>query len=483
MFLPLVYLLFYLVGDRARWCVLLAASLLFYATLNVPYLLVVLVLVTITTYGFGIWLDKADSPKAKCILLWSGIAANVLILVIMKYLPFLSENLKYLSTLISLKTQIQPVKALVSIGVSYYVLQAVSYLSDIYLEIEKPERHFGSFALYMAFFPKLLQGPIERSGYLLPQLKKPYVFSYDNMRSGMILFAWGLMKKVVIADRFALMVNPVYDNVHACNGVQLLLATYFFALQIYFDFSGYTDMALGTAKMFNINLTNNFNNPYFATSIADFWRRWHISFSRWILDYIFKPLQMQWRYWKNWGIAAALLVTFGVSGLWHGASWGYMVWGVLHGAYMAIAVFCKPIQKRILATLNVNHKSVTYKIFNIIVVFNLVCFAWIFFRSKSIQDSYYIIASIFRSFTNANAFVFGDFITYDYSLIHQSLLLCTTLAYAITVFVVESNGVGFAMNKLLAQNTLKRQSVYMILLLSLLFLGIVDNTKFLYLQY
>ena len=171
LFLPVVYLVFYFVGERARWCVLLAASLLFYAALNVPYLLVVLVLVAMTTYGFGIWLDQAESAKAKRALLWGGIAANVLILVVMKYLPFLSENLKALSTLLSLDAQIQPVKAFVAIGVSYYVFQAISYLFDIYLEIEKPERHFGYFALYLAFFPKLLQGPIERAGDLIPQLK------------------------------------------------------------------------------------------------------------------------------------------------------------------------------------------------------------------------------------------------------------------------------------------------------------------------
>src|SRR6185369_1176203 len=236
LFLPVVYLVFYFSGERARWFVLLAASLLFYVALNVPYLLVVLALVTMTTYGFGIWLDQAETPKTKRALLWSGIAANVLILVVMKYLPFLSENLKVLSILLSLDTQIQPIKAYVAIGVSYYVFQAISYLFDIYLEIEKPERHFGYFALYLAFFPKLLQGPIERSGDLIPQLKTKYEFNYDNMRFGMLLFTWGLFKKVVIANRLGLYVDAVYNDVHAFTGLPLLLATYAYAFQIYMDF-------------------------------------------------------------------------------------------------------------------------------------------------------------------------------------------------------------------------------------------------------
>src|SRR6185369_6842580 len=282
LFLPAAYLVFYLAGERARWFILLAASLLFYAALNVPYLLAVLTLVAITTYCFGIWLDRSDTSKARRFLLWSGITINVLILIAMKYLPFLSENLQTLSALLSLDTQIQPVKAFVAIGVSYYVFQAISYLIDIYLEVEKPERHFGYFALYLAFFPKLLQGPIERSGDLIPQLKEKYEFNYGNMRFGLLLFTWGLFKKVVIADRLGIFVDTAYNDVHAVSGLSLLLATYAYAFQIYTDFSGYTDMALGSARLFNITLTQNFNSPYLATSVADFWRRWHITFSRWI---------------------------------------------------------------------------------------------------------------------------------------------------------------------------------------------------------
>jgi len=389
-FLPVIFLIHYFSPDRFRWLVLLVASFLFYSALKAPHLLAVLLLVTTISYFTGIWINSYEDQRSKRYILWVGISANVITLILLKYLPFLATNLNLLLNQIYPGSQVPVSNAIIAIGVSYFIFQAISYLIDIYLEIEKPELHFGHFALYMSFFPKLLQGPIERAGNLLPQFKKAYIFDYDNVRSGMLIFTIGLVKKIVVADRLAMMVNPVFANVHAYNGFQLLLATYCYALQIYFDFSGYTDMALGAARMFNINLTQNFNNPYFATSIADFWRRWHISFSSWILDYIFKPLQMSWRNWGSWGIAAALLVTFVVSGLWHGASWGFVVWGGLHGLYMAMYSIYRPYQKRITNYFRINKKSLVYRSVCVFIVFNMVSFAWIFFRTASLEEALYV---------------------------------------------------------------------------------------------
>jgi len=386
-------------GDKFRWLLLLVASLVFYASLKVPYLLGVIALVTVTTYFFGLWMGKAQEPSRKKWLFYGGISTNLFILVGLKYLPFLSENLNLLLGFFSSPFSVRQATVLVAIGTSYYIFQAISYLIDIYLEIEEPETHFGFFALYMAFFPKLLQGPIERARDLLPQLKQKYEFVYDNMRFGMLLFAWGLFKKVVLADRLGVHVDTVYEDVHAHQGLSLLLATYAYGFQIYFDFSGYTDMALGAARLFNINLTQNFNSPYLATSVADFWRRWHITFSRWILDYIFKPLQMQWRNWKSWGSAAALLVTFFVSGVWHGANWGFIVWGLLHGLYMACSVFYRPYQKKLHKALKLN-KTKFLKVWQVFVTFNLVTFAWIFFRANGIEDALYVIKNLLSALQN-----------------------------------------------------------------------------------
>jgi D-alanyl-lipoteichoic acid acyltransferase DltB (MBOAT superfamily) len=471
---------FYFVGERARWGVLLAASLLFYAALYVPFLLVVLILVAITTYGFGIWLNQADTPKAKRTLLWGGIGVNLLILVVMKYLPFLSENLKALLALLSFDTQIQPVKIFVAIGVSYYIFQAISYLVDIYLEIEKPERHFGYFALYLAFFPKLLQGPIERAGDLIPQLKAKYEFNYDNVRLGMLLFALGLFKKVVVADRLGLYVDGVYCDVHAFSGLSLLLATYAYAFQIYMDFSGYTDMALGSARLFNINLTQNFNTPYLATSVIDFWRRWHISFSRWILDYIFKPLQMQWRNWKNFGTAGALIATFLVSGIWHGASWRFVIWGGLHGLYMALSVFYNPYKKKLHDALGIE-KTRFLKSWQVFVTFNLVNLAWVFFRANSLTDALYVLKNIVN--INKSYEMFAEMGAVKF--INANILVGQgKISFLILVMVLTT--VGFVNNDrilyLLNKPMLFRIIIYNIILISIIVFRVHSNV-FIYFKF
>lgn len=473
LFLPLVYLVFYCVPDRARWGVLLTASFGFYAALKVPYLPVVLALVTLATYAFGIWLDGARTQGAKRAFLWGGVAANVLILVGMKYLPFLSENLGTLAQLFSLGAGVQPVQALVAIGVSYYVFQAISYLFDIYLEIDAPERHLGYFALHLAFFPKLLQGPIERSCDLIPQLREKYVFDYENARLGMLLFTWGLFKKVVVADRIAPYVDNVYNNVHAFKGLPLLLATYAYSFQIFLDFSGYTDMALGSALLFNIRLTQNFNRPYLATSVADFWRRWHISFSRWILDYIFKPLQMQWRGMKNWGSAAALIIAFLVSGIWHGASWGFVIWGGLHGLYMACSIFYRPYQKKLHKALGVE-KTKLLKWWQIFVTFNLVSFAWIFFRAATLADAWYVACNLFNGVKGVKeAFLFLR--SHELTMTLVSALIFVLLA---TLFRQEK------LQQLFSKSAFKRYLAYNSLLLSLILLAKYAATKsFIYFQF
>ena len=388
LFLPLVYSVYYVTTDRFRWLVLLCASYVFYAFFKAPHLILILGMVTAISYLCGIGLGRAGE-KQRAYIFWIGVVACVVVLLGMKCLPLLIESGgsqdQRMSTL------------LLSVGVSYFTFQAISYLIDVYLEIQEPERHFGYHALAIAFFAKLLQGPIERAYDLLPQLRSPYTFNYDNIRRGLLLFAWGLFKKVVVADRLNLIVNSAYNDVHSYSGLSLILATYLYALQIYFDFSGYTDMALGSAKVFNISLSQNFNSPYFATSIADFWRRWHISFSRWILDYIFKPLQMQFRNWGKYGTASALLITFLVSGFWHGISWTFVVWGMLHGFFLAASVFYKPLQKNIYKRFGIE-KNAIWNMWQIFVTFNLVSFAWIFFRANTLSDALYVVRHLFYGF-------------------------------------------------------------------------------------
>ncbi len=470
LFLPAVWLVFYVCPDRWRWLVLLVASYGFYAALGIPYLLAVLAGVTLATYYFGqlVYKQKEESRRRK--IFWVGVGVNLALLVGLKYLPFLTENSNAVLGLFHSGMAFTVPQLLVAIGVSYFIFQAISYLSDIHLEIIEPEPQFGHFALYMAFFPKLLQGPIERAGDLLPQLKKPYTFDYDNMRSGMLLFAWGLFQKVVIADRLALYVDPVYGDVHAYTGLPLLLATYFYAFQIYFDFAGYTNMALGVGRLFNLRLTQNFNGPYLATSVADFWRRWHITFSRWILDYIFKPLQMNWRHGKNYGTAGALLVTFLACGIWHGASWTFIVWGALHGLYMAVAVFWRPYQKRLHKMLKVD-KTWVLRVWQTVVTFHLVCLAWVFFRAQSLSDAWYVAGNLFGELGGLKAFLF-----------RLGAIELATLLGGLLLMVF----VGIAQSRKWALSTFPiwvRWPVYVGLVQLLLLLGTDSQRAFLYFQF
>lgn len=381
LFLPLVFLAFFAVPDRSRWLVLLIASYVFYASFYSPSLLVSLASVTLISYAGGRLLSAMRTQNAA--ILWCCIASCLTVLFVTKYLPHFPGIGRYAFF-----------NTISSIGISYFTFQAISYLVDVYMEMQDPERHLGHFSLYLAFFPKLLQGPIERAHEFLPQLSRPYQFDYNNVRSGLLLFARGLFAKIVVAERLARYVNTVYDNVHTHSGVSLVLATYCYAVQIYCDFAGYTDMARGTAKLFNIELSENFNHPYAANSVADFWRRWHISFSRWIFDYIFKPLQVRWRKWGTAGTVVALLVTFLASGVWHGASLGFVVWGLLHGIYLASGVVYRPYQKTFLAA-RAWGRSAWYRKIQAFYTFNLVSFAWIFFRANNIGDAIYVIRNVF----------------------------------------------------------------------------------------
>lgn len=467
LFLPIVYLVFYFTADRWRWLVLLAASYGFYASFNAPYLLAILLLVTAISYACGLRIAAQQDESIRKRWLWVGSVACIAILVLLKYFPFVesqADNISGFNSAIS--------TTIISIGVSYFTFQAISYLADICLEIEEPEHHFGRFALYMAFFPKLLQGPIERVGDLLPQLKQPYHFDYDAMRSGMLMFTWGLFKKVVVADRLALYADQVYGNVHDYSGLSLVIGTYAYALQIYFDFSAYTDMARGTGRIFGINLTENFNRPYLATSIADFWRRWHISFSRWILDYIFKPLQLGWRNWGQTGTALALIVTFLISGIWHGASWGFVVWGLLHGIYLAVSTYYRPYQKRLHKWLGVE-KSNWYKCWQVFVTFNLVSFAWVFFRADSFGDAFYIIDNIYHLSTGVDRLMYSKGIS--------SLFLTMVLLVVITLVGVGNKSKFFG--KIFAEKTIIRWVAYFLLLFSLSYLSLDSNDAYIYMRF
>jgi alginate O-acetyltransferase complex protein AlgI len=385
--------LFYLLPEKFRWLLLLSASFCFYAFVKAWYLLFALLAVIGITYTAAIQLEKNKGTQQGRIFFWAGILANILILSGFKYTSCFANALNMIIHTTGLGSVIQERPVLTFIGTSFYVFQAISYLIDVYLDTAKCERHLGYFALYISFFPKLLMGPIERAQDLLPQFRTKYQFSYEDIRCGLLLCAWGLFKKLVIADRLGIYVNPIYGDVRSQTGAALIVATYCYAIQIYADFSGYTDIALGSARIFNIHLNENFRSPYLATSIADFWRRWHISLYRWLVDYIFKPFQFAFRDYKQWGTVAAVLITFLISGIWHGGESNFIAWGLLFGIYLSVSIIAKPVKKKISSELGLEKAGIP-KALKVFVTFHLVCFGWIFFRANGIKNALYVTTQL-----------------------------------------------------------------------------------------
>ena len=366
---------------------LLAVSLFFYGCWNPAYLGLILLSVTVTwTSGL---LMEGKSVQGKRLVLVTSLVINLGILFFFKYYNFFAASaLSFSRSAI----RFPAFNALLPVGISFYTFQALGYSIDVYYGRVRAERNFVTYALFVTFFPQLVAGPIERTGNLLPQFRVNHGFDYDRVTAGLRLAAWGMFKKVVIADRLAIYVNGVYGNPAAYPAASLALATFFFAFQIYCDFSGYSDIAIGAARVLGFNLMSNFRQPYFARSIADFWRRWHISLSTWLKDYLYIPLGGNR---KGAGRQKLnLLITFLLSGLWHGAAWHFVAWGALHGVFQLVGRSTAPFRSTIGRRIGLPEESRMRKIIQVCVTFALVCFAWIFFRANSIGDAFVIIAKL-----------------------------------------------------------------------------------------
>lgn len=387
--------------QRLRWLVLLLASYCFYAHLLAPHLLVILAAVTGIAYLFGRLLDPAIPTHRRQVWFVTGITLQIAILVGAKYIPFVLNTLNGIGRLLGINYQFPPFGLWSSIGVSYFVFQALSYQIDVYLEQLPPERHVGYLALYLSFFPRLLQGPIERADHLLPQLRAPYHFNLDTTLRGLLLFLLGLFQKTVIADRLAMIVNQGYQQLDAQYGFSLLFIVVLYSFQLYYDFAGYTDMAIGSALILNINLTPNFRNPYYAVSVADFWRRWHISLSTWLADYVFTPLQLHFRNLRQWGTILALVITFTLCGLWHGARWTFVLWGLCHGVYMSLALLTEPVRKRIVSLIGLDRIPFLHRCMQSVLTFLAVSLLWILFRAESLHDVGITLAHLLMTRTSS----------------------------------------------------------------------------------
>lgn len=416
-FLPVVVGLTFVLPHRFRWVWLLAASYFFYMCWNPAYSLL-LVASTLIAYAAGLVCDGTPDHRKKKIALAASVAVNLSILVVFKYWRFINHSLSGLFGAFHWQWPIHDLDVLLPVGISFFTFQSMSYTFDVYRGKIKAERHLGYLGLYKAFFPQMIAGPIERGGHLLPQFRAEHRWDWARVASGLELILWGLFKKVVIADRLALFVDAVYNNVPHHNATDYVLATYLFAFQIYCDFSGYSDIAIGSARILGIDLMKNFHVPYFSRSIQEFWRRWHISLSTWLRDYLYIPLGGSRE--GKFNTYKSLMVTMLLGGLWHGASWNFVAWGGIHGLLLSVSRSSR------LSSDEIDRQAWWIKGVKVFVTFNLVCFAWIFFRSSSWSDTLTILDS-FGRLRFAHAFI--DPLSLAYGSVGIFVLLLVEICY------------------------------------------------------
>ncbi len=488
-FFPIVTCLYFIIPFKYRWKCLLIASYYFYMNWNPKYALL-MGFSTLITYLSGILIERenenkdfSEEEKIKRKKMWVFLSffINLSILFFFKYFNFFGKNITRLFYLFHIGMRVPNFDVLLPVGISFYTFQALSYTMDVYRRDIKAQKHLGKYALFVSFFPQLVAGPIERSAHLLPQFDEEFKFDYTRVKNGLLLMLWGLFKKIVIADRLAIVVNTVYNNPKNFNGFSLVVATIFFAFQIYCDFSSYSDIAIGTAKVMGYDLMKNFNRPYFSKSISEFWRRWHISLGTWFKDYLYFPLGgsrvTKWKKYRN------IVIVFLTSGLWHGASGNFVIWGAIHGIYQLIESELKPVGDFITIKFKINKNSFSYRLFKVITTFILVDFAWIFFRANNFNDAKYIIKSIVQTFNiwdlfNGTVYKLGlDQKEFDFSI--KLIILLGVISY----LQRKRN----LIEKINSENLIARWGIYLLGIFSILIFGIYgskyDASQFIYFQF
>lgn len=392
LFAAVVICLYYRMPHRGRWALLLAASSYFYACW-IPGYLMLLACCTAVNYLAGLLIHSTDGMRRKGSLVL-GLVGSIGVLFAFKYINFMNAALRPISDTLGMGYPIPDVTLVVPLGISFYTLQALSYTIDVYRGARKPETHLGIFALYVSFFPQLVAGPIERSTRLLPQFHQEKTFCSENAVSGLRLILWGYFKKLVVADRAGSIVDVIYLHPDAVDGAALWLGTFLFSIQIFCDFSAYTDIARGTARIMGFELMENFRQPYLATSLTRFWRRWHISLSTWFRDYLYIPLGGSRVTGVRIGINIG--VVFILSGLWHGANWTFIAWGGIHG----VALSMERMIRRVLRFPDSYHRSVLTRLLftvgRITVTQFVVLSAWVFFRCPTIAEGWIAIEKMLR---------------------------------------------------------------------------------------
>lgn len=465
LFFSTVLLLYYFLPSRYRWILLLISSLFFYMCWKWEYIFLIFIPATIDFF-VAKKIEQSEDKKHRKLLLVISIVTNLGLLFYFKYYNFFIDSFNATSSFFSAPFFIDAVRILLPVGISFYTFQSISYTVEVYRRNIVAEKSFGRFALFVSYFPQLVAGPINRPQVLLPQLREFKQLNYTNMVEGSRLILWGLFKKVVIADRLSFFANIVFNNPESYHGMSVMIAVVFFSFQIYCDFSGYSDIAIGVAKMMGVDLVRNFNKPYYSHSIKEFWAKWHISLSTWFRDYLYIPMGGNKVSVPRWLLN--LFITFLISGIWHGASWNFVIWGAIHGIFI------------VLEALNSKYSIIKLQVpsfLKMIFTFSIVCFAWIFFRANTIHDSFTVINNLFNfqhSFLAEIKQLNGSD-TYN-------LALGIPLIFLLIVF--ERGSEIKLLQDRFYSNTGFRYLCYIILIVLIAFFGVfVDQSSFIYFQF
>ena len=464
-FLPAVFAVYWLIPDKYRWLLILLSSYYFYMSWNPKYVVLILG-ITIVSYAAALMLEKIDTqPQRRIIVIITSLICFSVLFVFKYYNWFASSLASFLSHF-SLNINPVTLNFILPVGISFYTFQTLSYVIDVYRKEIKAERDFGTYAAFVSFFPQLVAGPIERANNLLPQIKSEKKFDSKTAEYGLKLIAWGLFKKTCIADRIAPHVDLVYNSLYTSSTNDLLFAVLGFSIQIYCDFSGYSDIAIGSAKLLGINLSTNFSSPYYSASIKEFWSRWHISLSSWFRDYLYIPLGGN--RCTNLRRSINLFITFLISGLWHGASWTFVVWGGIHGLGQIIENYLNCFIRRVKP-----YRIV--RILSVIIVFTFCNLAWVFFRAESLNDAFFILSHLALGFSHKKQFVTSGLNLYE-------LLKIGLLLLALGLFDLK-NKKEDAISWISEKNVIIRWTVYTALVFLLFLFAKTDDNAFIYFQF
>lgn len=466
MFFIVVTGVYFALPHKLRWPLLLGASCFFYMAF-IPVYILVLFTTIIIDYFAGIWIEDTENPHKKRRYMLMSVVSVCTVLFFFKYFNFFNENIAAVAAAFHWNYSIESLRMILPIGLSFHTFQSLSYVMEVYRGKQRAERHFGLYSLYVMYFPQLVAGPIERPQNLLHQFRERKVFDWVRLGDGLSLVLWGLFKKVVVADNLAVYVDAVYNSSSHHNGTSLLLATYFFAIQIYADFSGYSDIARGVSRIYGIELMKNFETPYFSSSIPEFWSRWHISLSTWFRDYVYIPLGGNRvslpRNMFN------LFVVFLLSGFWHGANWTFIIWGGLHGIYLIVYRIAGRATRRLFPSAQQHKPIFVLQALKVILTFHLVLLAWVFFRADSLATA----DQILRKIAMDHGALFFDPNTIPQALCATAVLLVLDLFNRMTDYWAkqESFHIGFKMAYAVA------------LLFGVVLFGMDSGTQFIYFQF